>query len=94
MAFINFLLITFLIVSVIRWAAPYILRWWLQRFMKKHVRNGQFGQFHQFGGSFGAQGQAPRPDKKEGGVKIDYVPKNHGKSELDGGEYVDFEEVK
>ena len=37
-------------------------------------------------------GNNPRP--KDGNVNIDYVPKGKKGKDFDGGEYVDYEEVK
>ena len=35
----------------------------------------------------------PKEEKKEGEIKVDYIPPKE-KPKADGGEYVDFEEVK
>lgn len=88
---IKFLLITFLIYLLIRLVAPYLFRWWLKSFMKKHIRNGNFQNPYRPGGP------PPRPQQPEGEIQIDYIPEeqpDQPKKNFQGGEYVDYEEVK
>lgn len=67
-------------------------------FVKKSLRNGTF-----FYSNMKQQQQAYQDfhrnnsqngSKAKGGVKIDYVPDQKGRKDFDGGEYVDYEEVK
>jgi hypothetical protein len=88
---IKFLLIVFLVYFTIRLVAPIIFRWWLKSFVNKHVKNGQFRT------TYWAGNQPPQPQKPEGALNIDYIPKEEAKppkKEFDGGEYVDYEEIK
>lgn len=38
--------------------------------------------------------QQQQTKRREGEINVDYVPKNANKNEFDGGEYIDYEEVK
>lgn len=91
---IKFIFVTLLIIFFIRLVAPVLFRWLLQAFVKKQMRNGTF--------FYTNTQQPPRPQtgqqngqaKTEGNVKIDYIPENQQKKGFDGGQYVDYEEVK
>jgi hypothetical protein len=70
---------------------PHLLRWALQAFLKKTIRNGTFMNAN---GPF-SQASQPQPEP-EGKVKVDYVPQDKTATprEFPGGEYVEYEEVK
>ena len=70
----------------------------LALFVKKSLRNGSFfysnmkqqqRQYQDFHQNNGPQGRAAN-----GKVKIDYIPDQKDRKDFDGGEYVDYEEVK
>ncbi|MFT2009159.1 DUF4834 family protein [Pontibacter sp. 13R65] len=90
---IKFIFVTILILFFIRLVAPVLFRWLLQAFVKKQMRNGTFFYTN-------TQQQQPPQErhngqaKTEGNVKIDYIPENQNKKGFDGGQYVDYEEVK
>ncbi|TXK33868.1 DUF4834 family protein [Pontibacter qinzhouensis] len=90
---IKFIFVSILIVFFIRLVAPVVFRWLLQAFVKKQMRNGTFFYTN-------TQQQPPQNGhqngqaKAEGNVKIDYIPENQNKKGFDGGQYVDYEEVK
>jgi len=44
--------------------------------------------------AYRAQQQAERARTKPGGIRVDSPPQNNGNSRFNGGEYVDYEEVK
>lgn len=74
--------------------APALLRWLLGMFIKKKMRNGTF-----FYSNMHQQGQAQQHRQNENGrakgnVKIDYIPEQPERKTFNGGEYVDYEEVK
>lgn len=79
--------------------APVLFRWLLGLFVKKSLRNGTFfySNMHQqrrqpqnpYNNS-GSQSNG----KTRGNVKIDYIPEQPDRKEFNGGEYVDYEEVK
>jgi hypothetical protein len=85
MTFLITLLIIFLLFRLVM---PHLLRWAIQAFVKKTIRNGTFMN----AGSPFTQSQ-PAP---EGKVKVDFVPKKQAAKakEFRGGEYVAYEEVK
>lgn len=63
-------------------------------FIKKKMRNGTFfhTNIHQ---QQQDQHQEYRENgKAEGKVKIDYIPEQQDRKGFEGGEYVDYEEVK
>ncbi|UOG75418.1 DUF4834 family protein [Hymenobacter tibetensis] len=92
---VKFLLIFFLVSLVLRFVLPVLMRWLVVRFVKK--------QTQRYSQQFGANPfEAPRPEPRNtaaanGQVHVDYVPpKPQAKpaKHFEGGEYVDFEEVK
>ncbi|HEX8429015.1 DUF4834 family protein [Hymenobacter sp.] len=93
---VKFLLIFFLISLVLRFVLPVLMRWLVVGFLKKQTRR--------YGQQVGANPfEAPRPEPTRnhatsaGQVHVDYVPpKAQAKParHFEGGEYVDFEEVK
>ncbi|MER2999407.1 DUF4834 family protein [Pontibacter populi] len=90
---IKFLIITVLIILFLRLVAPVLLRFLLGMFIKKSMRNGTFfTNMH--------QQQRPQPNgntgngRAKGDIKIDYIPNQPDRKGFDGGEYVDYEEVK
>ena len=76
----------------IRLVAPFLLRFLINFFFKKAVRNSAFGQAQQAQQAY----QRPPQNQPTGKVKIDYIPEDQQKErkEFAGGEYVDYEEVK
>jgi len=91
---VKFLLIFFLVSIVLRFVLPVLMRWLVVRFLKKQTR--RFGQ--QFGANpFEAPSPEPPRNAATGQIHVDYVPpkqKPTPPKEFQGGEYVDFEEVK
>ncbi|WP_045468182.1 DUF4834 family protein [Sporocytophaga myxococcoides] len=77
----------FLIYLAIRWLTKPLLRYAIERMVKKMAEQQGFTTNNQ---------EPVRPRKKEGTIDIDYVPKNQKKSgrSPSEGEYVDYEEVK
>jgi hypothetical protein len=95
---IKFIIITILTIYFIRLVAPFVFRWLLAMFVKKNLRNGSFfysnmkqqqRQYQDFHQQNSQQNNAAR-----GKVKIDYIPDQKDRKDFDGGEYVDYEEVK
>lgn len=94
----KFLLILLIVSFALRFLLPIILRFFLGRFVQKQARRygQQFGGNMPFDGAFGTT-PPPRPAPTGGNVRVDFVPPKpqKGKPEnFQGGEYVDFEEVK
>ncbi|MCJ8164715.1 DUF4834 family protein [Pontibacter sp. E15-1] len=91
---IKYILTTILIIYLIRLVAPFLFRWLLAMFVKKSIRNGTFFNMNP------NQQQQARPNgsqqngKPRGEVKIDYIPEQPERKDFNGGEYVDYEEVK
>ncbi|WP_242923777.1 DUF4834 family protein [Pontibacter liquoris] len=95
---IKFIFTTLLIIFIMRTIAPVLFRWLLGAFVKKSMRNGTFFYPNQ------QQQQRPYQEpgrsngqpngRSTGHVKIDYIPDQPGQRHFDGGEYVDYEEVK
>ena len=89
---IKFLIITVLVILFFRLVAPVLFRYLLGMFIKRSMRNGTFfTNMH--------QQQRPQPTdnsngRAKGDVKIDYIPNQPDRKDFDGGEYVDYEEVK
>jgi hypothetical protein len=92
---IKFLLIFFVISLVLRFVLPVLMRWLVVGFVKKQTR--RYSQ--QFGANpFEAPTESPRNHSTSTGqVRVDYVPpkqQNKAAKHFEGGDYVDFEEVK
>ena len=88
---IKFLFITFLVILFLRMVAPFLFRWLITFLIGRQVRKGVFSTFQQ-----GApQPQQSRPTNRKGSINIDFVPPpEKPKKSFDGGEYVEYEEVK
>ncbi|PKV62581.1 DUF4834 family protein [Pontibacter ramchanderi] len=89
---IKFIFITLLFIFFIRLVAPVLFRWLLAFFVKKSLRNGTF---------FYSNMNQPQPEprassngRQQGGVKIDYIPEQPDRKDFNGGQYVDYEEIK
>ena len=93
---IKFIFTTLLIIFFIRLVAPVLFRWLLGMFIKKKMRNGSFfyTNMNQQRQDQQQQYQNGNGRPAEGKVKIDYVPEQPKRKGFDGGEYVDYEEVK
>lgn len=82
----RFWLLLILIVFVVRYVLPVVLRLVLSAFVRKQVRNGGFAA------------PRPGPPPAAGEVRVEYVPPAASEGtkpdSFKGGEYVDFEEVK
>lgn len=92
---IKFIFVTILIIFFIRLVAPVLFRWLLAFFIKKSLRNGTF--FHSNMNRPQRPAQEPQPNgngRQPGGVKIDYIPEQPDRKDFNGGQYVDYEEVK
>ncbi|MBX9852318.1 MAG: DUF4834 family protein [Cytophagaceae bacterium] len=90
MAFLRLVVIIILIVTAYRLVLKPLLRWLLTSMLKKFL-NRQFGQFQNQ-----QSGQNSDPNRKEGSIHIDYMPKQPGKPKKDPpkGDYIDYEEIK
>jgi hypothetical protein len=89
---IKFLIIAFLVFMFLRLVAPVLFRFLLGMFIKRSMRNGSF---------FTNMQQPPRPQpngqsngRAKADIKIDYIPNQTDRKDFQGGEYVDYEEVK
>jgi hypothetical protein len=93
---IKFILTTIVIIYLIRLIFPFIFRWLLGMFVKKSMRNGTF--FYSNINQQRQQQQNPANGsshvKTNGNVRIDYIPEQPERKDFDGGQYVDYEEVK
>ncbi len=89
---IKFLLVFFLLMLVLRFMLPVLMRYLVVGFLQKQARR----HAQQFGGA--AAPEPPRNSAATGQVRVDYVPpkqKAPGQpKDFKGGEYVEFEEVK
>ena len=85
----RFWLIFIFIFFAVRYVLPVVLRLVLSGFVRKQMRNGGFVVPPQ---------SQPGPQAAPGEVRVDYVPPTTPEREkppgFNGGEYVDFEEVK
>ncbi len=90
---LKFLLITFLIIFIVVRLGGLIFRTIFWVLGARAGNRNMYKQPYQPG-----QGQAQRPNShKAGDIHIEYVPEKEAqkkKSAFDGGEYVDYEEVK
>lgn len=90
MVFIKFLLITFVVLFLLGRIGRYLLgmlgRTASSRMQEEFQKRAQHS------------GQGPRKHHRpEGEIKIDHIPKEGGKrnsNDFEGGEYIDYEEVK
>ena len=85
----RFWLILILIFFAVRYVLPIVLRLVLSGFVRKQMRNGGFGPLP----------SQPGPPPAPGEVRVDYVPPTANTegakpAGFQGGDYVDFEEVK
>ena len=96
----KFLIILFILFFFFRLVFPYILRWAIKAFVKKTIQNGTFPNGTFQSGTFRNNGSGPANQthtEPEGEIKVNYVPKNTSANKpanFQGGEYVDYEEVK
>ena len=89
---VKFLLVFFVLSLILRFVLPVVLRWLVVGFVKKQTRryNQQFGA-----GPFEAPVKPSRNGAADGQVQVEFVPPQPKRPEqFEGGEYVDFEEVK
>lgn len=88
---IKFLLVFVLLLLVLRFVLPVLMRYLVVGFLQKQARR----HAQQFGG---AVPEPPRHGAASSQVRVDYVPPKQKASaqpkEFNGGEYVEFEEVK
>ncbi|MCX2741310.1 DUF4834 family protein [Pontibacter anaerobius] len=91
----KFIFTTLLIIFFIRLVAPTLFRWLLGMFIRKKMRNGSFfySNMHQQQRQAQQQSHSDNGRAKDG-VKIDYIPEQPKRKTFNGGEYVDYEEVK
>jgi hypothetical protein len=92
---VKFLLIFFLVSLVLRFVLPVLMRYLVVGFLQKQARR----HAQQFGGApFGPAPEPPREGANGAGqVRVDYVPpapRAKKSKEFEGGDYVEFEEVK
>lgn len=91
---IKFIFVSFLIFLFFRLVAPTLFRWLLGMFIKKKVRNGSFFYTNMHQQQNQQQNGSGNNGRAEGKVKIDYIPEQADRKGFEGGEYVDYEEVK
>lgn len=91
---IKFIFVSILIIFFIRLVAPVVFRWLLGMFIKKKMRNGSFFYTNMHQQQRQQQNGQSNNGRAEGKVKIDYIPEQPDRKNFDGGEYVDYEEVK
>lgn len=91
---IKFIFTTLLIIFFIRLVAPVLFRWLLGMFIRKKMRNGSFFYTNMHQQQRQQQNGHSNNGRAEGKVKIDYIPEQPDRKNFDGGEYVDYEEVK
>ena len=89
---LKFIFISILVILFFRLVAPILFRWLLALFVKRSLRNGTF---------FYSNMNQPQPEprssnngRQQGGVKIDYIPEQPERKDFNGGQYVDYEEIK
>ncbi len=80
----------FLILALILFIAPRILRWALKGFVVSQMNKVQKDFYQE------QRNASSTHKKKEGKIDIDFVPPKTGKNSDDfrGGEYISYEEVK
>jgi hypothetical protein len=93
---VKFLLTVLIVSFIIRFLAPVLLRLFVSSFLKKQAR--RYAQPFE-GNPFQAPPPEPRPNgnAQPGQVRVDFVPpaaKPETPKNFQGGEYVDYEEVK
>jgi hypothetical protein len=78
-----------IIMGLIFYVMPKLIKWALKGFILTQVNKAQQDMRQ-------SQKAYQTPNKREGQIDVDFVPKKNGnKSEnFGGGEYVDYEEVK
>ena len=78
-----------IIMAFIFYVMPKLIKWALKGFIVTQVNKAQQDMRH-------SQKAYQTPNKREGQIDVDYVPKKDGKNSQNfgGGEYVDYEEVK
>lgn len=96
---LKIILTTLAIIFLIRLVAPVLFRWLLSAFVKKGMRNGTFftnGNINQQRRQqqSGNHSRNNSNGRSNGEVRIDYIPEKPDRKEFNGGEYVDYEEVK
>lgn len=95
---IKFLLIVLVVSFVVRRLVPYLVRFFLARFIRQQARAAGQG----FGGPsadpFRSAGRGPFTEGPAGPVRVAYAPppkpRQPDPKGFKGGEYVEFEEVK
>lgn len=94
---VKFLLTVLIVSFIIRFVAPVLLRLFVSSFLKKQAR--RYAQPFE-GNPFQAPPTEARPNgsaQRPGQVRVDFVPpaaKPDKPKDFQGGEYVDYEEVK
>jgi len=93
---IKFIFTTLLIIFFMRMVAPVLFRWLLGAFVRKGMRSGTFFYTNQQQQPYQEQplNHEQSNGRATGKVKIDYIPEQPSQKHFDGGEYVDYEEVK
>ena len=78
-----------IIMALMIYVMPRLIKWALKGFIVTQVNKAQQDMRH-------SQKAYQTPNKREGQIDVDYVPKKDGKNppNFGGGEYVDYEEVK
>ncbi|HEY4650096.1 MAG TPA: DUF4834 family protein [Pontibacter sp.] len=90
---IKFIFVTILLILFFRLVAPVLFRFLLGMFIKRSMRNGTFfTNMHQQ--QRPQQNPASSNGRAAGDIKIDYMPNQPDRKDYQGGEYVDYEEVK
>lgn len=81
-----------LIVVLIFFVFPKLLKWALKGFVVSQINKAQ----QEFQQQYNPNTSSNRPKKRDGQVDVDFVPPKSGKNsdDFNGGEYIDYEEVK
>ena len=83
-----------LIVVLIFFVFPKLLKWALRGFVVSQINKAQQQQYQQQ--QYNPNPGSSRPKKRDGQVDVDFVQPKSGKNsdDFNGGEYIDYEEVK
>jgi hypothetical protein len=78
-----------IIMAFIFYVMPKLIKWALKGFILTQVNKAQQDMRQ-------SQKAYQTPNKREGHIDVDFIPKKNGKNSenFEGGEYVDYEEVK
>jgi len=82
------ILVIFLIFLLLRMVAPTLLRFLITFVIGRQVRKGNFSPFQQHRPNY------QQPDVPPGKIRVEKPASDPDKKGFDGGEYIDYEEIK